>query len=82
MVLEGSATSATRGPKIGMVARDQILKWTLLLFWEPGDELTIGKIPDSVLTAALLGVNTKVRKEPNLRAKIELHFDTIIVEIG
>ena len=70
-----------RGAKIGMVARDQILMWTLLLFWGPGDEFTIGN-RISVPPAALLGVNTKVRKEPNLRAKIELHFDTIIVEIG
>ena len=41
-----------------------------------------GKYRISVPPAALLGVNTKVREEPNLRAKIELHFDTIIVEIG
>ena len=76
------STSGTRGAKIGMFARDQVFMWTLLLFWGPGDEFTIGKYRISVPPAALLGVNTKVRGEPNLRAKIELNFDTIIVEIG
>ena len=41
-----------------------------------------GKYRISVPPAAFLRVNTKVREEPNLRVKIELHFDTIIVELG
>ena len=54
----------------------------LLLYWRPGDELTIGKTRDFCTPCCFAGVNMKVRKAPHLQAKIELHCDTIIVEIG
>ena len=67
-------TSGTRGAKIGMVPRDQILMWTLLLFWGPGDEFTIGKIPEFCTPCCFAGGKYKRTKRTKLTGEDRASF--------